>query len=134
MTKIPKIPKLPWDDTVDDGHYSDAYDFLSLYWLPAQAGPAVAALRDADIVHFHPGDLLRAAELPPLPLSDEGVHRELVKAIRASEITPILCVNLPERIVIADGYHRVSLAYALAPFEKIPLKLAPSPKAAFRAP
>lgn len=129
-----KIAKLPWSDDVDDDHYSSAYDFLSLYWLPAQAGPAVKQLRSAELVKFHPGDLLRAAELPPLPLTDEGVHRELVKAIRASGITPILCINLPERIVIADGYHRTSLAYALAPFEKIPLKLGPSPKEAFRAP
>ena len=129
-----KIPKLPWGESIDDDHYAAAYDFLSLYWLPAQAGPAVEALRDTDVVKFHPGDLLRAAELPVLPLSDDGVQRELVKAIRASSITPILCINLPERIVIADGYHRTCFAYHLAPFEKIPLKLGPSPREGFRAP
>lgn len=121
-----KGPKLPWGDKIDDDHYDDAYDYLSLHWLPAQAGPAVNALRAASLVHFYPGDLLRAAKLEPLGLDDTGVRRELTKALSDGEIEPLLCINLKHGIVIADGFHRASLAYHLAPFHKVPLKLAPS--------
>lgn len=124
--------KLPWADDVDEAHFDAAYDYLSLHWLPAQAGKAVKALRAADLVHFAPGDLLRAAALPPLPLDDTAVRRELVKAIDDGQLQPLLCINLPEGIVIADGYHRCSLAYALAPFHKASLKLAPSETEAFQ--
>ena len=129
-----KGPKLPWAKDVDDDHYSSAYDYLSLHWLPQQAGPAVQALRDADLQHYQPGDLLRAAGLEPKPLNDALVRRELIRAIRDGQLQPILCINLPQGIVIADGLHRTSLAYALAPWHKMPLKLAPSAKESFRGP
>lgn len=125
--------KLPWADTVDDDHYDDAYDFLSLYWLPAKAGPAVAALRDAEIVKHPPGDVLRAAGLEPLPLDDAGVRREIRKAIDAGAFQPALCINLPAGVVVADGLHRLSAAYALAPHDPAHLKLAPSAKEALDA-
>lgn len=124
--------KLPWGDKVDDGHFDDAYDYLTLHWLPAQAGPAVAALREADVVKYHPGDLLRAADLQPLSLDDALVRREIRKAIGDGEFQPVLVINLPQGVVIADGYHRLSAAYALAPKEKASALLAPSSKEAFK--
>lgn len=129
-----KFPPLPWGDDVDDEHFDAAFDYLSLHWLPAQAGPAVKALRKADFVRFQPGDVLRAAKLPALALEDTQVRRELSRALADGKITPILCVNLPEGLVIADGYHRASFAYHLAPFDKMPLKLAPSARSSFDNP
>lgn len=126
-----QFPKLPWADKVDDDHFSDAYDYLSLHWLPAQAGPAVEALRNAPIEKFHPGDLLRAADLDPLPLNDAQVRREIARAIADGHFQPVLVINLKHGIVIADGYHRLSAAYAMAPLDKAHVKLAPSPKDAF---
>lgn len=127
-----KGPKLPWADEVDDDHYDAAFDYLSLHWLPAQAGPAVIALREAGISEYLPSDLLRAAGLKPWPLDDAQVRRELVRALRDGHLQPILCVNLPQGIVIADGTHRASAAYHLAPLHKMPVKLAPSATKSFR--
>lgn len=135
MSKDPDASRkgdpLPWADDVDDDHYGSAYDYLSLHWLPKQAGPAVEALRKASLVKFQPGDILRAAGLPALPLDDTQVRRELLRALNDGKIQPILCVNLEHGLVIADGYHRVSFAYHLSPFRKMPLKLAPGPREAF---
>lgn len=120
---------LPWADEVDPNDYQHAFDYLSLHWLPERAKQAIAALDQAEIVHYLPGDILRAAVSPaggqtdPLPLHDPGVRRELVRAINQGNIGPILCVNLTEGIVIADGRHRASLAYQLAPARKMPLCL-----------
>ncbi len=124
-----KGAKLPWAADVDPRDYASALDFLSLYWLPDRAREAVAALREAPMVEYLPGDVLRAAAvaepgLTPLPLDDPGVKRELVRALEQGQISPILCINLDRGMVIADGHHRASLAYALAPFRKIPMRLA----------
>lgn len=118
-----KGPKLPWGDDVDDDHYEDALDYLSLLWTPERAEPVVDRLRDASLVKEAPSDLLRAAGLPPLPPDNLGVVQEMRKALIDAEITPLLVVNLPHGIIIADGYHRTSMAYHLAPFHKVPLKI-----------
>jgi hypothetical protein len=132
----PKGPTLPWADEVDPDDYQHAFDYLSLHWLPDRAQAAVTALADAPLVRYLPGDILRtslspkgAEDVAPLALDDPGVRRELVYALNKGEISPILCVNLTEGIVIADGRHRSWLAYHLAPFRKMPLKLARVPDA-----
>lgn len=127
-----KQPKLKWLDQPDPRTFDDAYDFLSLHWLPAQAGRAVEALRAAEIVKYRPGDVLRAGCLLPLPLNDPQVEREVAKAIGQGGVSPPLCIQLPQGLVVADGYHRLSAAYHLAPQEKAPVKLAPSVKDAFK--
>lgn len=125
------VPKLPWTDDVDDDHFDDAYDYLSLHWLPKQAGLAVEALRKADVVKFHPEDLLRAANLDPVGLDDAEVRREIARALADGHFQPALVINLPQGVVIADGYHRLSAAVHLGPKQKAHVKLAPSAREAF---
>lgn len=120
--------KLPWNTDLDDEHYQAAYDFLSLQWVPDLADDVVKQLRAAPISKQNPGDLLRAAGLDPLPLTNNGVMQEVRKAIVDGHLHAVLCVNLPEGIIIADGYHRLSAAVALSPFHKAPLKLAGAEK------
>jgi hypothetical protein len=132
MSDVTKGPKLPWGKDVDDAHYDAAYDYLSLHWLPKNAGPAVQALRDAGIERHMPGDVLRAAQVDPRPFDDTRVQQEIVKALNDGEFQPALVINLPEGVVIADGTHRLSAAYHLAPTRKATLKLAPSAKEPFR--
>jgi hypothetical protein len=121
--------KLPWADQVDPEDFQHAFDYLSLHWLPDRAREAVTALSEAKLQRYLPGDILRTAISPagmatdPLPLEDPGVRRELIYALQRGKIAPILCVNLTEGIVIADGRHRTSLAYRLAPFRKMPVAL-----------
>lgn len=55
----------------------------------------------------------------PLPLSDPGVLNDLKKVLGGENLSPILVAEAD----IADGYHRVSLVYALDPFADVPLKL-----------
>ena len=55
----------------------------------------------------------------PLPLSDPGVLNDLKKVLAGKKLSPVLVAEGD----IADGYHRVSLAYALDPYMDVPLKL-----------
>lgn len=116
-------PKLPWADDIDDKHYDNADDFLSLQWTPERAAPVIDRLRDQGFSKNRPGDLLRAAGLEALSLDDNGVVQELRKALIDGELMPLLVVNLPKGIIIADGYHRCCAAYRVAPFHKVPLKI-----------
>ncbi len=118
------MSKLPWLDDVDDDHYAAAEDYLSLLMNPATAASAIGNLRDQKIVKHLPGDLLRAACLPILPLDDEGVKREIRKALKNRGFQPLLYLQRAGDLICADGYHRTCAAYHLAPFRPVLLKLA----------
>jgi hypothetical protein len=47
------------------------------------------------------------------------VLKDLKKVLAGEELSPVLVAEGD----IADGYHRVSLAYALDPYAVVPLKL-----------
>jgi hypothetical protein len=57
-------------------------------------------------------DVLRAASLEPTPLTDPGVHKDLVKALTGNALSPILVVTGTPHADIADGYHRASLTFS----------------------
>lgn len=63
-------------------------------------------------------DILRACRLDALPLDDPGVERCLRKVLKGKRLSPVLVADGD----IADGYHRVSLAYRLDPFTEVPLR------------
>ena len=69
-------------------------------------------------------DILRASGREPLPLNDPGVLHDLVKLALGKKLSPVLVVSFDDGAEIADGYHRVSLSYALDPFAAVPLRMA----------
>ena len=72
-------------------------------------------------------DILRACGLTALPLDDPGVRRDLLKAVSGQRLSPVLVVSTGDGADIADGYHRVSLAYHLDPFGDVPLRIGAAP-------
>jgi hypothetical protein len=50
--------------------------------------------------------------------------KDLIKVIEGTKLSPVLVVNGGDSADIADGYHRVSLAYRIDPYDEIPLKIA----------
>jgi hypothetical protein len=56
-------------------------------------------------------------------LDDPGVMKDLVKVVEGKKLSPVLVIRGQEGADIADGYHRVSLAYRLDPYAEVPLKL-----------
>jgi hypothetical protein len=62
-----------------------------------------------------------------LPLDDSGVRRDLINAVSGKRLSPVLVVSTSHGGDIADGYHRVSLAYHLDPFGAIPLRIGATP-------
>jgi hypothetical protein len=132
MAKAAKAPtpeigptsRLKWLDDVADHDYAAAEAYLSLKLDSEAVSKAVKRLRKATLTTRRANDILRAAGLTAAPLDDPGVMKDLIKAIEGTHLSPVLVVSGETGADIADGYHRVSLAYRIDPYEPVPLKLA----------
>jgi hypothetical protein len=124
-TSNPLTVKSPmtWLKDVAGHDYEAAHNYLSLKLDDDQAGDMVARLKKAKLTWRRANDILRATGLPALPLTDPGVQRDLLKLLHGEKLSPVLVVDQKEGADIADGYHRVSLAYNIDPFLMVPLRL-----------
>lgn len=110
---------IKWKDDVADHDYDAAACYLSLKMSMTAAKATANELRTRNITTRRANDILRATGLPPLPLTDPGVLRDLKKVLVGDKLSPILVAYDD----IADGYHRACLAYALDPYSDVPLKI-----------
>lgn len=120
-------PLIRWQKDVAPHDFDAAENFLSIRLDLKEARGLVERLKDAPLTQRRANDILRAADREPLPLNDPGVVRDLAKLLSGEKLSPILVVSFDDRAEIADGYHRVSLAYALDPFGVVPLRIASAP-------
>jgi hypothetical protein len=119
MSKSP----IAWLKDVAEHDYEAAFDYLSLKFDGKRAGEIVDRLKKSKVTSRRANDILRATGLSPLPLTDPGVQRDLLKLLNGDKLSPVLVSDQKPSADIADGYHRVSLAYNIDPFMSVPLKL-----------
>ena len=113
------VQYLRWRKDVADHDYAAASGYLSIRYGESRADAMSAKLKKVPVLQRRANDILRATQRVPLPLSDPGVLRDLQKVLAGEKLSPVLIADGD----IADGYHRVSLAYALDPYADVPLKL-----------
>ena len=118
------VSSLQWLADVADHDFAAAEAYLSLRLDEKQAKVLVSRLRSAKVTARRANDILRACGRDALPLDDPGVRRDLIKAVSGQKLSPVLMVSGEVGPDIADGYHRVSLAYHLNPFGDVPLRIA----------
>src|SRR3984893_4303720 len=119
MSTAEVVPYLHWKNDVAEHDYAAASSYLSIRFGERRAGQVAAELRKLPVITRRANDILRATGRTPLPLSDPGVLKDLKKVLGGEKLSPILVAEAD----IADGYHRLSLAYALDPYATVPLKL-----------
>jgi hypothetical protein len=119
MSKSP----IAWLKDVAEHDYEAAYDYLSLKFDENRASEIVDRLKKAKVTARRANDILRASGLPALPLTDPGVQSDLLKLLSGEKLSPVLVCDQKPGADIADGYHRVSLAYSIDPFMSVPLKI-----------
>jgi hypothetical protein len=117
---------LRWLADVAEHDFAAAEAYLSLRLDEKQAQTLASRLRAAKVTARRANDILRACGRDALPLDDPGVRRDLIKAVSGQKLSPVLVVSGEVGPDIADGYHRVSLAYHLDPFGEVPLRIASS--------
>ena len=88
-------------------------------YIDSKATKPAEELQKLPVITRRANDILRAVRRDALPLSDPGVLKDLKKVLAGEKLSPVLVAEGD----IADGYHRVSLAYALDPYADVPLKL-----------
>jgi hypothetical protein len=113
------VQYLRWKKDVAEHDYAAASSYLSIRFGEGRAEKIAAELRKLPVITRRANDILRATGRAPLPLSDPGVLKDLQKVLSGEKLSPILLAQAD----IADGYHRLSLAYALDPYADVPLKL-----------
>jgi hypothetical protein len=119
---VSKSP-ISWLKDVAGHDYEAAYNYLSLKFDAKRAGEIVDRLKKAKVASRRANDILRATGLSPLPLTDPGVQRDLLKLLNGEKLSPVLVCDQKPGADIADGYHRVSLAYNIDPFMMVPLRM-----------
>ena len=115
--------RIKWAADVAEHDYGSAEAYLSLKLDEDAVAKAVRRLRKGALTTRRANDILRAAGLTAAPLDDPGVMKDLVTAIEGEALSPVLVLGGKKGADIADGFHRVSLAYRLDPYAEVPLKL-----------
>jgi hypothetical protein len=128
MSTAEVVSYLRWKKDVAPHDYAAASSYLSIRFGERRAKEVAAELRKLPVITRRANDILRATGRQPLPLSDPGVLKDLKKLLAGEKLSPILVAESD----VADGYHRLSLAYALDPYADVPLKLSGVSEAAIR--
>jgi hypothetical protein len=119
MTTSGAVSYLQWRKDVAEHDYAAASSYLSIRFGESRAQEVSKKLQKLPVITRRANDILRATGRDPLPLSDPGVLKDLKKVLAGEKLSPVLVAEDD----IADGYHRVSLAYALDPYADVPLKI-----------
>jgi hypothetical protein len=119
MSNADVVEYLRWRKDVAQHDYAAASNYLSVRLGESRAQEVSKKLQKLPVITRRANDVLRATRRDPLPLSDPGVLNDLKKVLAGEKLSPVLVAEGD----IADGYHRVSLAYCLDPYADVPLKL-----------
>lgn len=107
----------------EEHDYPAALDYLELIYPVAKAKALVAKLKKAPTVEKKAKDIFRASGLPLLPKDNIHVKKNLQKFRKNKKLSPILLVRGNEKLIIADGYHRMCASYYLTENLSVSCKL-----------
>lgn len=97
----------------EEHDFPAALDYLELIYPRDQARKKVAQLKKAPTIIKKAKDIFRASGLPLLPKDNIHVRKNLEKFIEKHKLSPLLLVRGNEKLIIADGYHRLCASYYL---------------------
>jgi hypothetical protein len=117
--------KIKWLSTPEEHDYTAALSYLRLLYDKRTAKAYVKKLKRAVMSEFKSKDIFRAASLPLLTVSNSHVKKDQLKIEAAQKISPLLLIQVSssEKVVIADGYHRLCAVYSFDEDALIPCKI-----------
>ncbi len=108
-----KPVEINWLEAPEEEDYEHSLDYLSLIYEPKDAAVLVRALRVAPMVSVRAKNVLRAAYVSPLLLTNTHIQDNLKKIEAGKALVPVLLVrdHYNHRLLVAEGWHRVCAAY-----------------------
>jgi len=111
-----------WLPDPEEHDYPAAADYLGLLFSPDKVKTIVEQLQQETTIPKKAKDILRASGLPLLEKDNIHVKDNLKKADKGEQLSPVLLVR-GERLIIADGYHRLCAIYYLSEDLVIPCRI-----------
>ena len=117
--------KIKWLSKPEENDYTAALSYLRLLHDKKTAKAYVKKLKRAVMSEFKSKDIFRAASLPLLAVSNSHVKKDQLKIEAGQKISPLLLIQVSssEKVVIADGYHRLCAVYSFDEDALIPCKI-----------
>lgn len=112
-----------WLSDPEDHDFPAATDYLELLFTDEESKIFTDRLRKAKTIVKKAKDILRASSLPLLPQDNIHVKQNLKKVKKGNKLSPILLVRKDNKLIIADGYHRICATYYLSEDLEIPCRL-----------
>ncbi|MDQ2863595.1 MAG: hypothetical protein M3R50_08115 [Bacteroidota bacterium] len=112
-----------WLKDPEDHDFPAATDYLKLLLTDEESNMFTDKLRKAKTIVKKAKDILRASSLPLLPQDNIHVKQNLKKVKKGNKLSPILLVKKDNKLIIADGYHRICATYYLSEDLEIPCRL-----------
>lgn len=105
--------------------YPAAQSYLTLIYKEDFVAALVDKLKRASTSQFKAKDIFRASGLSLLGVSNHHVNRDRKKIKKGLKLSPLLLVRkeTEERVIIADGYHRLCAVYSFDEDAIIPCKI-----------
>ena len=120
-----KKQQIKWFKEPEIHDYPAAQDYLELLFEEHTAKFFVVTLKSTKIVYKKAKDIFRASGLSLLGVSNSHVQKNQEKISKGKKMSPILLVRREgEKVIIADGYHRLCAVYHFNEDALIPCKIA----------
>jgi hypothetical protein len=117
--------EIKWLADPEDQDYPAAASYLSLVYDEPAAAKYVEQLRKASMSKFKAKDIFRASGLSLLGISNSHVKHDQKKVLAGKSLSPLLLVRATsnQKVIIADGYHRLCAVYSFDEDALIPCKI-----------
>jgi len=118
-------PKINWFSDPEDHDYTAAESYLLLTYEHDVTTKLVGKLKAEKITVFKAKDIFRASQLSLLGVSNSHVEKDKDKIAKGKKLSPLLLVRdkVNDKVIIADGYHRLCAIYSVDEDAMIPCKI-----------
>ena len=123
--KEEKTKNIKWLSVPEEHDYSASFSYLSLIFTEVEVNKYVDQLKKATTIQFKAKDIFRASALSLLGISNKHIKRDLKKINNGESLSPLFLVRNThnQKLIIADGYHRMCAVYSLDEDAIIPCKI-----------
>lgn len=122
---MPNPIEIKWLPSPEDQDYPAANSYLNLLFADEEAERIVEKLKKAPAAQFAAKDIFRASGLSLMGVSNLHVEKDRKKIASGEALSPLLLVRAlaNDRVVIADGYHRLCAVYSFDEDALIPCRI-----------